>query len=218
MSVPTDIVQRLSAVARDRDFRRTRVLGLLHPPAARRAGGQEKSRSVRRFANWRVLLLAVGASLALSSCAPPHPATVTFDPPYPETNANGDPILVVFEGRIPCIVANCENLKVGLVLYQERSSNTQTTYWLGVVGTRGNDRVVTEGTWAIRHGVEGYPRGIAYELDATTPSDLRHYWRVNEDILLVLDERKCPKAGNSAWGYMLSRYAAPYGPRTYVVP
>ena len=35
-------------------------------------------------------------------------------------------------------------------------------------------------------------------------------------ILLVLDEHMNPRVGNAAWGYMLSRYDAPYGPRTYI--
>jgi hypothetical protein len=144
-----------------------------------------------------------------------HRAAVTFDPPYPQVNAGGDPILAVFEGRTPCPVVNCEKLKVGLVLYHDRKESSATTYWLGIIGTHGNDRVVTSGTWAIRRGVENYPDAVVYELDANAALDLRYYWRVNDDILLLLDRSMHPKVGNSAWGYMLSRYAEPYGPRTY---
>jgi hypothetical protein len=142
-------------------------------------------------------------------------AAVTFDPPYPQLNAAGDPILAVFEGRTPCPVANCERLKVGLVLYHDQKESSPTTYWLGLIGTSGNDRLVTSGTWTIRRGVENYPDAVVYELDANAALDLRYYWRVNEDIVLLLDRSMHPRVGNAAWGYMLSRYAEPYGPRTY---
>lgn len=162
-----------------------------------------------------VAVVASGALFALYKNGYFRQATITFERPYPEVNADGDPILAVFEGRTPCAVANCEKLKVGLVLYQNRKTKSPTTYWLGIVGTNGNDRVVTQGTWTARHGVREYPEAAVWELDSNTPPGLRYYWRVNEDILLPLDESMSPKAGNSAWGYMLSRFAEPYGPRTY---
>jgi hypothetical protein len=49
-------------------------------------------------------------------------------------------------------------------------------------------------------------------------SDLRYVWRVSDDVALPLDERMAPRPGNSGWGYMLGRYDAPYGPRTYTYP
>ncbi len=142
-------------------------------------------------------------------------APVSFDPPYPEVNTSGDPILAVFEGRIPCLVANCEKLKVQLVLYQNQKTKAPITYWLGLVGAQGNDRVVTQGTWTIRNGVKGYPEAVVYELDSNTSLDFRYYWSVNENILLILDQDMNPKVGNAAWGYMLSRFTEPYGPRIY---
>lgn len=84
-----------------------------------------------------------------------------------------------------------------------------------MIGTRGNDRIVTQGRWDIRQGVAGYPGARVVALDALADADLRYFWRVNDDIALVLDEGMKPRPGNSAWGYMLSRYHAPYGPRTY---
>jgi len=169
---------------------------------------------MRNPKNLLMAIVALGMLTALSSCAA-RQTTMAFDPPYPEANEDGDPILADFEGRIPCALTGCEKLKVGLVLYQDRRTRTPTTYWLGLIGAAGNDRVVTQGAWAIRRGVKGYPEAVAYELDAAAPADLRRYWRVNEDILLVLDQNLSPKAGNAAWGYMLSRYTEPYGPRTY---
>jgi hypothetical protein len=108
-------------------------------------------------------------------------------------------------------------MKVGLVLYGNRSTGAPATYWLGVVAVAaGDERAISQGTWTIGSGVQAYPEAVVYELDSNAPADLRHYWRVNGDILLPLDQDRNPKVGNAAWGYMLSRYAAPYGPRTYV--
>ena len=60
--------------------------------------------------------------------------------------------------------------------------------------------------------MKGYPEATLYELDANADAALRLYWRVNDEILLPVDEGRTPKAGNAGWGYMLSRNAAPYGP------
>jgi hypothetical protein len=146
-----------------------------------------------------------------------RPTTVTFEPPYPQVNAAGDPILAVFEGRIPCSSSNCERRKVGLVLYDHSATRIPSTYWLGLVGLTGNDRIVIQGTWTIRKGVKDFPEAVVYELDASAPDDLQRHWRVSEDVLLPLDRSMRPLAGNAAWGYMLSRYDAPYGPRTYTL-
>jgi hypothetical protein len=143
-------------------------------------------------------------------------APLSFDPPYPAANAQGDPIFAVYEGRTPC--PDCQAapmVKMMLVLYHNPGTARPTTYWLGLVGTDGNNRTIYQGSWTERRGVAGYPDAVAYQLDSHSPSSRSAYWRVNDDILLVLDQAMTPKPGNSAWGYMLSRYAAPYGPRTY---
>jgi hypothetical protein len=143
-------------------------------------------------------------------------AAVSFDPPYPPVDAAGAPILAVFEGRIPCSIPNCQQRKVGLVLYQHGTAGNSGTYWLGLVRVGiGSGRDVVQGAWTTRRGVDAYPEAVVYELDSKAPDDLRRFWRVTTEILLPLDDSQRPKAGNAAWGYMLSRYAAPYGPRTY---
>ena len=58
---------------------------------------------------------------------------------------------------------------------------------------------------------------MVYELDASAPDDLQRHWRVSEDVLLPLDPGMRPLPGDAAWGYMLSRDTAPYGPRTYTL-
>src|SRR5215831_1104703 len=48
------------------------------------------------------IVLAIAVVMAsgwlLASCGPHRPTAVTFDPPYPERNARGDPIRAVYEG------------------------------------------------------------------------------------------------------------------------
>lgn len=134
-------------------------------------------------------------------------APTTFEPPYPSVNANGDPFLGVFEGRTPCTDCNeSEKVKVALVLYQNPETKAPSTYWLGrVLVGKGNDLIVTQGTWTIRHGIKGYPEAVVYQLDSNTPEGLRSYWLVNENILLPLDQNMNLKVGNASWGYMLSR-------------
>jgi hypothetical protein len=169
------------------------------------------------------LAAAAAATITIAGLAvawhnsPRRPTTVTFEPPYPQLNAAGDPIRAVFEGRIPCSSPNCERRKVGLVLYEHAATRTPSTYWLGLIGLTGNDRIVIQGTWTVRKGVKDFPEAVVYELDASAPDDLQRHWRVSEDVLLPLDQSMRPLAGNAAWGYMLSRYAAPYGPRTYTL-
>jgi len=169
---------------------------------------------------------AAAATIAIVSLAiwwhnsPPRRITVTFDPSYPQFNAAGDPILAVFEGRLPCDAPNCELRKVGLVLYERSAPEAPSTYWLGIVGVGlGNDRTVIQGTWTVRSGVKDFPEAMVYELDANAPDDLQRHWRVSDDVLLPLDHGMRPHAGNAGWGYMLSRYGAPYDvPRTPAAP
>jgi hypothetical protein len=159
-------------------------------------------------------MLAAGALGWMLTSHRPHLVTESFDPAYPQTNINGAPILAVLEGRIPCATAACSMRKVTLVLYEKKES-APATYWLAVLGTHGNERAIFQGQWDTRRGVTGYPDALVYALDTNADGDLRYFWRVDDNIALPLDERMSPKAGNAGWGYMLSRYDAPYGPRTY---
>lgn len=151
-----------------------------------------------------VSVLALGSVLWIFQSGYFRQATTAFAPPYPALNATGDSILGVFEGRTPC--ADCEKIKMALALYENQETKEPSTYWLArVYGGTSDERVVTEGTWARRRGTKEYPDAVVYELDSSTPEDLRLYWRVNEKILLPLDRDENLKAGNASWGYMLSR-------------
>ena len=165
----------------------------------------------------RTSLLATSFLMALlTGCVHQQPVQTTFDPPYPERNGAGEPIVATFFGRIPCVVASCEMRKVELVLYGREVGKVPTTYWLGQVGVgSGNDRIVEAGTWAAKRGVQGYPEGVVYALDSPNDRSLQYLWRVNDEVLLILGRDMQPTAGNAAWGNMLSRDCAPYGPKTY---
>jgi hypothetical protein len=162
------------------------------------------------------MLAMVVAVAVLTACIHTQPPQTTFDRPYPERNSAGDPIFAVFVGRIPCAVEGCEMRKVELVLYGREGRQVPTTYWLGQVGVGlSNERDVREGTWSAGRGVPEYPQARVYTLDGNADPTLRHLWRVDDEVVLVLDQSLRPMAGNGAWGYMLSRDCAPYGPRTY---
>jgi hypothetical protein len=163
----------------------------------------------------RFSLLTVSL-LVLLGCVHQDPVQTTFDPAYPERNSAGDPIVAVFQGRIPCAIQGCEMRKVELVFYGRDAGRTPTSYWLGQVGVGlGNESLVQQGAWTARRGLQEYPDGLVYELVSSADASLQYLWRVNDEIVLVLDQKLRPKAGNAAWGFMLSRDCAPYGPRTY---
>jgi hypothetical protein len=59
------------------------------------------------------------------------------------------------------------------------------------------------------------PDGLVCALDSRADPSLRNFWRVNDEIVLVLAQDLRLKAGNAAWGFMLSRDCTPYGPKSY---
>jgi hypothetical protein len=164
----------------------------------------------------RAAIVTISSIVLLAGCISSAPVQTTFDRPYPAQNRAGDPIVAVFVGRIPCTVNDCEMRKVEIVLYGREQGRIPTTYWMGQIGVgSGNDRVVEEGTWSGRRGVQDYPGATVYALDRPADPSLQYFWRVNDEVLLVLDQSMRPRSGNAAWGYMLSRDCAPYGPRHY---
>lgn len=162
---------------------------------------------------------AIAACLLLAGCTHAGMREATFAPAYPEFDRQGDPILGVFGGRIPCQANSDDQIKLTLVLYRNREARSAGSYWMGTVDLceiRHSDTPVeTQGSWQLRQGAKDYPGAIVYELDTNARSDLRRFWQINDNILLPLDDSLSPKVGNAAWGYMLSRDTAPYGPKTY---
>ncbi len=125
--------------------------------------------------------------ITLSACGSATEATATLSPWYPSVNENGDPVSVVYEGRVPC--DDCQVLKIGLALYRDQDTNEPSTYELSRVHVgKGNDRTVNKGSWQITSGTSLDPQAVVYQLDENAPREYRSFWVIGEDILFILDE------------------------------
>lgn len=143
----------------------------------------------------------------MSGCSYFKKAPATFEPWYPAVNENGDPVLVVYEGRIPCmVIPDCNKIKVGLALYQNAQTKLPTTYLLARVGVgTGNDRITNVGTLTLTHGTALDPQAVVYQLDTNAPQEFRSYWVIGRDILFMLDQDRNPRVGDAAYSYVLNR-------------
>ncbi len=121
-------------------------------------------------------------------------------------NSLGDPLFGVFEGRAPCGAEDCSALKIGLALYRDDVTWVPTTYRLVLVYVGpGDEQHASEGAWTVEGDVEGYPDSVVYALDANAPAELRSYWAINDDLLLILGKKGRPRVGNAGLGYLLNR-------------
>jgi hypothetical protein len=133
------------------------------------------------------------------------------EPWYPPSNQAGDPVLAVYEGRVPCTdpaKRGCDKVKLALVLYQDVRSGAPTTYRLAqvyVAEEPEGERIVAEGTWSISHGTRLDPEASVYQLDAQAPAAWRSYWAIGPDILFILDDQRVPRVGTASWSYVLNR-------------
>lgn len=110
----------------------------------------------------------------------------------------------VFEGRVPC--ADCERVKVRLVLSRHPETKAPTTYVLERIDVgRSNARQTTSGRWTIARGTSTDPRAEVYRLDSRAPVGFRLYQAVDHDILLFLDEDLHLRVGDAGHSYTLSR-------------
>lgn len=131
-----------------------------------------------------------------SDDAPATTPPTTFD-------ANDPSLLGVFEGRIPC--ADCERTKVRLILYQNQTTKTPTTYILERINVgESNERHITNGNWTISHGTKADPEAVVYQLD-TKLEGFRTYQALAENILLFLEEDMSLKVGDPGHSYTLSK-------------
>jgi NlpE N-terminal domain len=149
--------------------------------------------------------------VAVAGCESQPGISTVSEPWYPSTNERGDPILAVFEGRVPCAdpeYVKCEKIKVALVLYHEGTSRKPTTYKLArvyVAASPEGSRVVVDGAWTITKGTKLDPAAPVYKLDASAPQEFRSYWVIDRDILFILDEDLSPRVGTASWSYVLNR-------------
>jgi hypothetical protein len=150
----------------------------------------------------------VAVVFELVSPVPEEP--LTFGPWYPLVNHSGDPAVADFENHVPCAIddppaAECQRVKLGVVLYRSEATGAPSTYLISVlrVGV-GNDRERHEGTWTVARGTGLDPQATVYQLDTGAPEHLRQYWPVGDNILYLLDKDKMPRVGDAAYGYALS--------------
>jgi hypothetical protein len=131
-------------------------------------------------------------------------AGIVIEPYYPLVNSEGDPILGVFESRIPC--GDCYAIKFGLILYQDPETKQPTTYMLSRVHVGSGDiRTVNEGKWSKEKGAAGYPEATIFKLDNNAPEEFRSYWTLNDNLLLILDPYGNPRIGHAGFGYILNK-------------
>ena len=150
---------------------------------------------------FRLLLPVFAILLLMTSCKKEEAA---IGPWYPETNANGDALLAVFESRIPC--SDCERLKLGLAIYGNAQTNLPSTYMMSRIYVgKNNDRVSNSGNMIVTQGTSLDPLHTVYRLTSGAPVEYQSYWRINEDLLFILDANLTPKVGDAGHGYVLNR-------------
>ena len=125
-------------------------------------------------------------------------------PWYPETNSNGDPVLAVFESRVPC--ADCERLKLSIVIYGNTQTNQPSSYLMSRVYVgKSDDRLTNSGNLLVTLGTSLDPTHTVYQLSSGAPPEFQWFWRVNDDLLFVLDQNLEPRVGDAGYGYVLNR-------------
>lgn len=133
----------------------------------------------------------------------------TPGPWYPLVSEDGDPAVADFENHVPCALdpaphAECERIKLGIVLYREAVTGEPTTYLISIIRVGVSDaRETHEGSWIEGQGTRLDPEATTYLLDAGAPRHLRAYWAVGDDILFLLDDGM-PRVGDAAYGYALN--------------
>jgi hypothetical protein len=149
--------------------------------------------------------------LGLSACASAKRDAPAFNPWYPATTDNGDTLLAVFEGRIPCVepeLAGCDKIKVALALYRHGTSETPTSYKLARVYVAANPegaRMTVGGAVSVSRGTKLDPSATVYRLDENAPLEFQAYWVIGQDILFILDKDLNPRVGTASWSYVLNR-------------
>jgi|GEM_PF-1281297 len=146
------------------------------------------------------VLILLAIVLATVSCRK-EPAPPQW---YPETNENGDPVLGVYESRIPC--SDCERLKFAIVLYGNGQTNLPVTYAMSRIYVgKSEDRVSNTGNVEIVQGTAIDTAHIVYRLTTGAPEEYRSFWKIDENLLFILDDDLSPKVGDAGYGYVLNR-------------
>ncbi len=150
----------------------------------------------------RLIILSTIILISIISCKKDQDDPLTHW--YPETNANGDSVMGEFGSRVPC--ADCERLKFSLVIYEDAITKLPTTYLMGRVYVgRDEERITNSGEIRIIYGTSLDPAHIVYELTSGAPPEFRWFWKVDENILFILDSTLSPRVGDAGYGYALNR-------------
>jgi NlpE N-terminal domain len=114
-------------------------------------------------------------------------------------------VLGTFVGSMPC--ADCPGITVKLILYAKGSTDlTQTTYRMELVYQGKNVKpFVTNGNWAVLHGMPGNPTATIYQLNPDRPGQEQNFLRLSADALKQLDRDK--QVVNSPYNLNLKRVA-----------
>lgn len=151
--------------------------------------------------NFNKLLMVITIMFFMVSCKKDDDI---IQPWYPETNTNGQTVLAVYENRIPC--PDCERLKLALVVYGNTQTNQPTAYLMSRIYVgKNNDRLTNAGDVNITQGTSLDSLHIVYQLTSGAPAEYQSFWKINEDLLFILDENLTPRVGDAGHGYVLNK-------------
>ena len=124
----------------------------------------------------------------------------------------GSHVFATYIGRTPCAglardlklagAEGCVRLKWRVQLLKDPITNQPTTYIAGNSLTR--DRSWT-GTWRIIRGTPDFPDASVYQLDADAAHGPIMLLRMDDNIVLFLDQQRQPLPGNADFTYTLTR-------------
>ena len=135
--------------------------------------------------------------------------SVTAGPIATAVPSANDSLVGIFEGRTPCGELfvefagyqgpACEKMKWWLALYRNPQSGAPSSYEFD--GTR----VTRRGSWTITRGTVAQPDAVVYRLATDLPQAWIAFQRVDDNVLLLLDQELRLMVGDASWSYTLSR-------------
>lgn len=123
----------------------------------------------------------------------------------------GNTLFGMFGGRTPCmglaramhlaLTDGCQRVKWRVTLLRKAGTAEPTTY--KIEGSLHHTARV--GAWHIVRGIASDPNAVVYQLDGTAIEGPMLLWKADDDVLLLLDERKQPLVGTMSFSYTLNR-------------
>lgn len=156
----------------------------------------------------KFFLLLQFTSVLMTSCSGQRPETEQKFPPwYPETNQNGDTVYAVYENKLPCFDKGCTKLKFALAIYQNSQTKLPSTYMMArvYVAKDENGRITNSGNISISKSTISDAIITVYNLTTGAPDDFKHFWKINDSLIFILDNNLQPRVGDASYGYVLNR-------------